>query len=243
MILTQHLVQGIIVIIILLIIIYFLFLSDKSQNTSPERFDMTQNQFYNLDNKTTLDNYYTPISHQLSTVDNAICSPDCCGTQWPMSDGLTAEDIKYQISNMNNKNNIGTNYTCSNGNNGRGCPCLTPKSYNMLTNRGISEPKKYTNNHLSDHLSNHLSSHLSNHLSNHLSDNTNNGMTKYLINHAKDHVSGLTNYLLNSPKQELKDLVPFGMTSPYTNNRLINDLIYRKNPDNLDNVQSYGSIN
>nr|URM62247.1 hypothetical protein [Mimivirus sp.] len=232
MILTQHLIQGIIVIIILLIIIYFLFLSDKSQNTNPERFDMTENRFPDYDQRTTLDDYYTPMSHQLSTVDNAICSPDCCGTQWPMSDGLTAEDIKYQISNMNNKNNIGTNYTCSNGNNGRGCPCLTPKSYNMLTNRGISKPNKYTDNNLSDHLSNnltnHLSDHLTNHLSNHLSDNTNNGMTKYLINHAKDHVSGLTNYLLNSPKQELKDLVPFGMTSPYTNNRLINDLIYRK---------------
>ncbi|ANB50592.1 hypothetical protein [Powai lake megavirus] len=231
MILTQHLVQGIIVIIILLIIIYFLFLSDKSQNTSPERFDMTENQFYNLDHKTTLDDYYTPISHQLSTIDNAICSPDCCGTQWPMSDGLTVEDIKSQMSNMNNKNNIGTNYTCTNGNNGRGCPCLTPESYSMLTNRGVSESKKYANNNLTNHLSGHLT------------DNTNNGMTKYLINHAKDHVSGLANYLLNSPRQELKDLVPFGMTSPYTNNRLINDLIYRKNPDNLDNVQSYGSIN
>ncbi|AZL89376.1 hypothetical protein QKC54_gp0452 [Megavirus baoshan] len=215
MILTQHLIQGIIVIVILLIIIYFLFLSDKSQNTYPERFDMAENQFTNFDQKTKLNNYYTPMSHQLSTIDNAICSPDCCGTQWPMSDGLTAEDIKYQISNMNNSNNIGTNYTCSNGNIGRGCPCLTSRSYNMLSNRGISESKKYTNNDI----------------------------TKHLINHAKDHASGLTNYLLDSPKQELKDLVPFGMTSPYTNHRLINDLIYRKNPDNLDNVQSYGSIN
>lgn len=207
MILTQHLIQGIIVIVILLIIIYFLFLSDKSQNTYPERFDMAENQFTNFDQKTKLDNYYTPMSHQLSTIDNAICSPDCCGTQWPMSDGLTAEDIKYQISNMNNSNNIGTNYTCSNGNNGRGCPCLTSRSYNMLSNRGISEPKKYANNH------------------------------------TKDHVSGLTNYLLNSPKQELNDFMSFGTSSPYTNHRLINDLIYRKNPDNLDNVQSYGSIN
>ncbi len=89
-----------------------------------------------------LDQYYLPnddIKHLL--VDKMVCSPDCCGDQQPsVYDGLSSSQVKDIISSNLQTSMDGsyvrTNYTCGNGQNGVGCPCVTKDSYWNLANRG-----------------------------------------------------------------------------------------------------------
>ncbi|AGF85344.1 hypothetical protein QJ854_gp438 [Moumouvirus goulette] len=132
---SSEYIGAIVIIILLLIIIYFLFRSDKSQNKNihpNERFQINSND------PKQLKYFYKPMSSQLSnlTIDTNLCHPDCCGTQWPFSDGLNTNQIINNISNMNSTNNLRSNYTCARGENGIGCPCLTVNTHKLITNRG-----------------------------------------------------------------------------------------------------------
>ncbi|QGR53935.1 hypothetical protein [Moumouvirus maliensis] len=132
---SSQYIGAIVIIIILIIIIYFLFRSDESQNKNVYYNERFEN---NLNTSTELKYFYQPISSQLynSTVDTNLCHPDCCGKQWPNSDGLTENQILDKISNMNKNHGPRSNYTCARGENGAGCPCLTSNSYNLISNRG-----------------------------------------------------------------------------------------------------------
>lgn len=91
-----------------------------------------------------LDQYYLPNNNiQHLTVDKMVCSPDCCGNQQPnIYDGLTSSQLGDTISSTLQTSADGpyvrTNYTCGNGKNGMGCPCITKDSYWNLVNRGQS---------------------------------------------------------------------------------------------------------
>nr|AEX62805.1 hypothetical protein mv_R600 [Moumouvirus Monve] len=93
---SSEYIGAIVIIILLLIIIYFLFRSDESQNENFEIILTTPNQ---------LKYFYQPVSSQLSnsTIDTNLCHPDCCGTQWPFSDGLTFWNMLYSFLQRKNE--------------------------------------------------------------------------------------------------------------------------------------------
>ena len=75
-------------------------------------------------------------SEQLSSInkiDTNMCSPDCCGTQWPVS-FTTSKDERI---NQNDAGDtfIPTNMTCT-GLRGRGCVCADKQQYEFLQSRG-----------------------------------------------------------------------------------------------------------
>ena len=65
----------------------------------------------------------------LEKVDTNICSPVCCGTQWPTSVPLPQDD------RLKGKEYASTNFTCS-GKKGTGCVCSTGSQMEFLSNRG-----------------------------------------------------------------------------------------------------------
>lgn len=62
-------------------------------------------------------------------IDTNMCSPDCCGSQWPVS-FATKKDNRIK-----GDKNIATNMTCT-GHRGRGCVCSDNKQFEFLKNRG-----------------------------------------------------------------------------------------------------------
>lgn len=72
------------------------------------------------------------------TVDTMVCSKKCCGDQWPTPfDGLSSEEVQQTISTMRNSGPfVRTNYTCANGIDGVGCPCINTKAYEFIVNHG-----------------------------------------------------------------------------------------------------------
>jgi len=62
-------------------------------------------------------------------MDTNMCSPDCCGNQWPVSFDMKKDD------RIKGNNNISTNMTCT-GSRGRGCVCSDKKQFDFLKNRG-----------------------------------------------------------------------------------------------------------
>lgn len=63
-------------------------------------------------------------------IDTNMCSPDCCGNQWPVS-FLTKKDNRIKEGDEY----IATNMTCT-GMKGRGCVCSDKKQFDFLKNRG-----------------------------------------------------------------------------------------------------------
>ena len=87
-----------------------------------------------------LDEYYEGSTRGVEDylVDNMTCHPSCCGDQWPVPfDGLTSQEVETCIETRGNSGPfVRTNYTCANGINGVGCPCINKKGYMMLVNHG-----------------------------------------------------------------------------------------------------------
>jgi hypothetical protein len=87
-----------------------------------------------------LDKYYqgSTVGVEDYLVDNMTCHPSCCGDQWPVPfDGLTSGEIEKCIENRGKPGPfVRTNYTCANGLNGQGCPCIKTGPYKFLVNRG-----------------------------------------------------------------------------------------------------------
>ncbi len=78
------------------------------------------------------------IDEQLSTVykiDTNMCSPDCCGTQWPVSFPLK-KDERIDQDKIGDKY-VPTNMTCT-GLRGRGCVCADKNQYEFLKSRGTN---------------------------------------------------------------------------------------------------------
>ena len=123
--------QHIIILTVVVIIAIVLLCS----NSFLEKFNFTPYQ-----SSERLDKYYqgSTIGVEDMLVDNMTCHPKCCGNQWPVPfDGLTATEVETCIANRgNNSSFVRTNYTCGNGLNGVGCPCIGEKPYIFLANRG-----------------------------------------------------------------------------------------------------------
>jgi len=66
-------------------------------------------------------------------MDTNMCSPDCCGKQWPLSFDVQ-RDPRIKDGELGTKY-IPTNMTCS-GKMGTGCVCADKKQYTFLSNRG-----------------------------------------------------------------------------------------------------------
>ena len=61
-----------------------------------------------------------------------MCSPDCCGNQWPVS-----FDIEKDPRIKDDNKFISTNMSCL-GKMGSGCICATKNQYSFLSNRGTN---------------------------------------------------------------------------------------------------------
>ena len=75
-------------------------------------------------------------SEQLSSInkiDTNMCSPDCCGTQWPVSFTIKSDE-RVDQDDVGEKY-IPTNMTCT-GLRGRGCVCAEKGQYEFLQSRG-----------------------------------------------------------------------------------------------------------
>ena len=75
-------------------------------------------------------------NEQLSSIhkiDTNMCSPDCCGTQWPVS-FQNKTDNRVDVKDIGDKY-IPTNMTCT-GLRGRGCICANKEQYDFLKTRG-----------------------------------------------------------------------------------------------------------
>ena len=97
--------------------------------------------FSPAESKKMLDEYYNDGSLdgvKQYLVDTMVCSKKCCGDQWPVPfDGLTAAEVEQTISTMRAPGPfVRTNYTCANGINGVGCPCINKKAYKFIVNHG-----------------------------------------------------------------------------------------------------------
>jgi hypothetical protein len=76
------------------------------------------------------------FDHELPStfkIDTNMCSPDCCGSQWPISFAIKKDD-RIKQSDIGNKY-LPTNMTCT-GLRGRGCVCADKEQYKFLKNRG-----------------------------------------------------------------------------------------------------------
>ena len=65
-------------------------------------------------------------------LDTNICSPDCCGSQWPVSFDIE-KDPRVKDSNKF----ISTNMSCL-GKMGTGCVCASRSQYSFLSDRGTN---------------------------------------------------------------------------------------------------------
>jgi len=66
-------------------------------------------------------------------MDTNMCSPDCCGKQWPVSFDLK-KDPRIKEGELGKKY-IATNMMCS-GKMGTGCVCADNKQFKFLSKRG-----------------------------------------------------------------------------------------------------------
>jgi len=66
-------------------------------------------------------------------LDTNMCSPDCCGKQWPVSFNLK-NDPRIKEGELGSKY-VATNMSCS-GKMGTGCICADKKQYELLSKRG-----------------------------------------------------------------------------------------------------------
>ena len=107
--------KQVIIWFVILLIIFFYFIMPMLQSRC------------NADQKEMIERM-TALNPCIET-DSAKCSPCCCNinNQWPVPFKKCDKEFDKYIS---------TNLTCSNGNNGPGCVCVTPKLFNSLKYRG-----------------------------------------------------------------------------------------------------------
>lgn len=123
------------VIIGLLLLVLFLayWFSSSMQTSEP----FTSSPF---NSSKELDNFYhgSTMGIENDLVDNMTCHPSCCGSQWPVPfDGLTSSEVQKCLNTKTNSGPyVRTDYTCANGINGVGCPCIDKDAYIFMTNRG-----------------------------------------------------------------------------------------------------------
>ncbi len=110
------------IMVILGIVIFYMFVYpclEKKDKEVKENFENTLNNLYKID--------------------MGMCSPDCCGSQWPVSFD-TVRDSNIGEGEVTKEGVKGTKYTTSNftcsGLNGRGCLCLTNDQHEILASRG-----------------------------------------------------------------------------------------------------------
>lgn len=130
--LSQTNVIIIVTVILVFLIIFFIF--DKQHNI--ELFTSSSQKLNVLDKQFT-----TSSATDLKglTIDTLECDKSCCGNQDYVSfDQLTPNEISDRIASLNTDSGpyVRTNYTCGNGINGVGCPCISKKAYLHLANRG-----------------------------------------------------------------------------------------------------------
>ncbi len=117
---------GIILVLYLIASCYY---GKKSvENFSPFESEKELNQYY--------EGSTTGIKDYL--VDTMVCSKQCCGDQWPVPfDGLSSAEVEQSISTLRSPGPfVRTNYTCANGINGVGCPCISKDAYKFIVNKG-----------------------------------------------------------------------------------------------------------
>lgn len=138
----------IIIIIIVLLLVYFLFFRNNPGSAyEPFCNDNTRVNNYcasrYYQSSPELNKFYDNNSDGIQNlkIDTMTCHPSCCGFPTATYDGLTSDEIKNTIAaNMyqeplSSHPYVRTSYTCANGENGVGCPCVTPRAYLNLANR------------------------------------------------------------------------------------------------------------
>lgn len=83
---------------------------DKKQKETKEKFDETLSSIYKID--------------------KAMCSPDCCSKQWPVS-----FDVKRDPRIKDSNQYVPNNFMCT-GKYGTGCACITKEQKDYLNERG-----------------------------------------------------------------------------------------------------------
>jgi hypothetical protein len=132
----QNTIIIVVIILVIVAIIYYFFI--KPVPVKKESFNI-------VSDTSSLSKYYDTSALKDIALDKIPSHPSCCGTQWPMSDNLTPAQIQQKISNID-PTKISSNYTCANGPNGIGCPCLTQSSHSNLANRGQTIMALYDTN-------------------------------------------------------------------------------------------------
>lgn len=127
----KYIIIGGIIVVILLIIGCVYFNKQSNEYFSP------------YESQKELDEYYqSPIEGIKDyLVDTMTCSKKCCGDQWPVPfEGLSAEEIQQSIQTPREPGPfVRTNYTCANGIEGVGCPCISKDAYRFIVNKGRNE--------------------------------------------------------------------------------------------------------
>lgn len=133
----EQIIAIIIVVLILYVgISYYYRPIERTEQFSPFASSKELNQYY--------DGSTVGIKNKL--VDNMVCSKKCCGDNWPTPfDGLSSAEIQQSISTMGNDGPfVRTNYTCANGIEGVGCPCIDKDAYKFIVNHGTSRNNNIT---------------------------------------------------------------------------------------------------
>jgi len=164
-----------------------------------------------------LDEYYEGSTKGVEDylVDNLTCHPDCCGDQWPVPfDGLTSREVEHCIETRGTPGPfVRTNYTCANGINGVGCPCIPKKVYMLLADHGkIPRPEELQDIEPTFLIRN-----------NNIPDGTYEGVKKRIQS-------------MMSPYEEIQS-----RRSMFVDTPKLNDLEYQRSETDLSNVQSYKS--
>lgn len=128
----SHYSRSVIIISILLVFVgVYLYMSRPNSETfinSPYQSSKELDKYYNG----------STVGIEDYLIDNMTCHPSCCGDQWPVPfDGLTSGEIEKCIENRGKAGPfVRTSYSCGNGINGTGCPCVNKEAYKFLVNRG-----------------------------------------------------------------------------------------------------------
>lgn len=126
-------------VILIVVLIYLIFF----RPSGIENFDQSNWNPNTKDAQQELSQFYKrPLAGvENYLVDTMTCSKNCCSDMWlDQFDGLNPDQLRQRIRDetMDDKSKyVRTNYTCADGPNGVGCPCIDNKSVSFLANRGI----------------------------------------------------------------------------------------------------------
>lgn len=141
---NQNLINWILIVggIILIICVFYACYSSRQQTYVDSQPEMEM--FSPYESEAELNTYYEGSNADIKNylVDTMVCSKKCCGDQWPVPfEGLTSAEIEQSIATARDPGPfVRTNYTCANGINGVGCPCISKDAYRFLVNKGRNSP-------------------------------------------------------------------------------------------------------